>query len=289
MSDTPTPDHSPANPSPPPSGQQEAAVWRRVANSLATQLNLRAKNQDEEEDELANAVAVGIIVVGLLIVGFLFIRPFLKQPPVDPAYHKLESIKRIQHLTLVRQHYETLIPITKKDDPNKLEFLLKAPVQINGYVDLSEVEFMVREDSLVIVALPAMRVDTPNINWEKIDVYTMRKSFWAQLPERLKKLPYEDAYDQIRDAMADTKSQIVHRAFLNGLHTETEQKVKQYLMSLITSMGYRVQFLPAIKPAYRGDSLSGNYEAMLQRLRLMDIGSGVSPGGSPLRQLMKSL
>ena len=112
-------DSTPKPESPPSSDP----MWKRMATELRKEIsNLKRDDQEDDFDDEANAIAVGVIVLGLLIGGFFLMRFLLKEPSIDPGYTQLEAIKRVEHLVLVRQHYETLIPVTDKRDEEKLKF-----------------------------------------------------------------------------------------------------------------------------------------------------------------------
>ena len=184
-------------------------------------------------------------MLGLLIGAFFLGKYLLSERPVDPAYTQLEAIKRVEHLVLVRQHYETLIPVTKKGNNEALKFLMRAPVEVDGYLDMNEVEFQLESDSLVIVYLPSAKIDTPYLDLEKTQVYALGQSLIEAMGEGLKKesTTYKDAYDQIRTALIESRLHVKQQAYANGIQDQTQQEGQRYLRNLINSLGYRVRFI----------------------------------------------
>ncbi len=258
-------DSTPKPESPPSSDP----MWKRMATELRKEIsNLKRDDQEDDFDDEANAIAVGVIVLGLLIGGFFLMRFLLKEPSIDPGYTQLEAIKRVEHLVLVRQHYETLIPVTDKRDEEKLKFLLKAPIEIDGYLDMSQVDFSLQSDSLVVVWMPPASIDTPYLDLQNTDIYAPGQSLLARLGEqaRSEKVVYLEAYDQIRDAMAESRSHVRRRAVANGILSQTQMEGQRYLRNLINSLGYRVRFeAPLQLPP--GISDSTRMEMLFQRMQ----------------------
>lgn len=265
MSTTPQP--------PPPSGPNQDAqdiLWKRIAREIRKEVTQAQRDDDDDFDDEANAIAIGIIVLGLLIGAFFLIRPFFQDKPVDPVYTKLEAIRNIQEMTLVKQHYTTLIPVTNADN-DKLEFLLRAPVQVYGNIDLSKVQFDVLEDSLIAVYLPGADIPEPYLDIQETVVFSAGKSLFQRMSSRLfsKAQTYLEAYDQIRISLDSATTKVLDRAIVNDIEDETLDQAEMYLRSLIGSLGYRVQFFRTPSVSATGDSLSS--AGMLDALRSIEI------------------
>lgn len=239
MAETPT---LPGTPGPDP--QSQDALWRRIAREMRLEITRESREDDDFDDE-ANAIAVGIIVLGLLVAAFFLIRPFFQEKPVDPVYTKLEAIKRIQELTLVKQHYRSLIPVTEKGKPDELEFLLRAPVQVLGNLDMSRVRFELAPDSLIIVTLPPASIQEPYLDIQEAEVFTIGNNVFQRISTRFftKQTRYLDAYDQIVAALASATDSVYQRALRNDIEQETMDQAELYLRSLIGSLGYRIEFI----------------------------------------------
>ena len=267
-----------STPQPPPSSQTPSGsdpnaqeiLWKRIAREFRKEITQAQREDDDDFDDEANAIAIGIIVLGLLIGAFFFIRPFFQDKPIDPVYTKLESIRNIQEMTLVKQHYTTLIPVTNLDN-DKLEFLLRAPVQVYGNIDLSKVQFDVLEDSLIAVYLPAAEIPDPYLDIQETVVFSAGKSLFQRMSSRLfsKAQTYLEAYDQIRISLDSATTKVYDRAMLNDIEDETLDQAEIYLRSLIGSLGYRVQFFRTASLPAPGDSTSAmNVLNALQSIEL---------------------
>lgn len=264
------PPQPPIPPNSPPTTESQEVLWRRIAKEFKKEITRETRDDDDDFDDEANAIAIGIIVLGLLVGAFFLIRPFFQDKPIDPVYTKLEAIKHIQEMTLVKQHYTTLIPVTNAKREN-LEFLLRAPVQVYGNIDLSRVEFDVREDSLIAVHLPPAKIDEPYLDIQETEVFSAGKSLFQKMSARLfsKNKTYLEAYDQIRISLDSASADVLKRAYLNDIEEETLDQAELYLRSLIGSLGYRVQFYrPELVPV--GSDSLGNPRFM-QSLRDMEV------------------
>lgn len=244
-------------------------MWQRLMRELQQELSPGKRDRSRPDfDEEANALAIGVIVLGLLIGGFFLLRSLIREKPVNPAYTQLEAIKRVENLVLVRQHYESLIPVTRKGKADDLRFLLRAPVEIDGYLDLSQVVFDLQPDSLVVVYMPAAEVDTPYLDLEHTQVYAPGQALIDAMREGLtsERTSYLDAYDQIRGSLAEARYHVRQRAYANGILQQTQREGQRYLRNLLNSLGYRARFeTPLDFPP--GTSDSTRLEMIWQRLQ----------------------
>ncbi len=271
-------EQSPDDPQPRGTPPIPAAMWKRILTEVRKEVSREIRDDDEFDDE-ANSIAIGLIVLGLLVGAFFLIRPLFREKPVNPVYTKLEAIKHIRELTLVKQHYTTLIPITRKGrraEDESLEFLLRAPVQVYGSIDLSRVNFEVQPDSLITVLLPRPTIAEPYIDIENTTVFNTGKSLFERLSGRFftRNTRYLDAYDQIRTALDSASNDVLRKALINDIEDETLNQSEIYLRSLIGSLGYRVQFVRSIEIPADADSSTLNrlQRQLLEReLNLPDI------------------
>ncbi|MEZ4830342.1 MAG: DUF4230 domain-containing protein [Bacteroidia bacterium] len=252
------------SPPPPPSGQEQEQVQTRLLEQIKNMLSVRpavTEGVDEDKSEVGSSIVLGILLLGLLIGGYFLLRPLFRPRPVDPAYAKVEAIKRIKELTLVKHRYESIIPITK-GNKEKLQFLIVAPAEIRGFVDLSKLRYSIHPDSLIVVALPEPEVSQTIISIQNTKEYTFERSFWGQVKEKFDpKANYLEAYDKIRVALDSASIDVHRRAILNGILDDTEDKAEEYLRNMINNLGYRVEFIERGKaPEILPDSLSKMYQ-----------------------------
>ncbi|MDP5170694.1 MAG: DUF4230 domain-containing protein [Bacteroidia bacterium] len=281
MEENPQSTPAPEGATPTESAAAQEVMWRRIAKEFRKEIARESRDDDDDFDDEANAIAIGIIVLGLLVGAFFLIRPFFRDKPVDPVYTKLEAIKHIQDLTLVKQHYTSLIPVTQKPKNDKdeppLEFLLRAPVQVYGNIDMSQVDFIVEDDSLITVILPRPSIDRPYLDLGETEVFSAGKALFQKLSSRLfaKNVRYLDAYDQITAAMEKASDDVYARALTNDIEKETLDQAEIYLRSLIGSLGYRVRFERPVDLPDPADSTG--WRALQQQLTNIDMSAPEIP------------
>ncbi len=205
----------------------------------------------------------------LLAVGY-FIYQKLKTKPINPIYAKVESIKRIRELRLVKHHYESIIPITKgkgEADENlnkrkeKLQFLLVAPVEISSYIDLGKMKIEIMKDSLLSVDLPQPELSEVYVDLKKTYEYTLDKKS-ILFGKTLEKRAYNEAYEDIARALYKSKIRVSERAIANHILIDARKKGENYIRSLFNSFGYRVEFINTDKPQER----QGGLDLLRERL-----------------------
>lgn len=251
-------------------------------------------DDDEFEDSVGNSIVIGIIVLGLLVLGFFVVRSLLEQKPIDPAYSKIEGIKRMRELTLVKHHYESIIPVgkparkgllAKKDNP-KIEFLIKAPIEVRGYMDMSDIHIELGRDSLMLIDLPEAEMSRPVINFDETTEYTVRKNLWKRFFDKAfsDKATYLVAYDEIWRSLDSAKNDVSNRARINGILEDTEEKAKEYLLNAITAFGYRVEF---VEEGQNGGIALPDSLGMDQVLEQIREGSNLEEARSSLGRLIR--
>jgi len=244
-----------------PSSEQQTRLLQQIKNLLSN-------SQKDEDDDALSKVIITLIILGILLASFFLLKPIIwKEKKVDPAYSKVEAIKRIKELQLVKHHYETIIPITKPPRGNnegKLQFLMVAPAEVNGFIDLSKLKFKVEEDSLIRVTLPTPEISQTLISLKNTKEYTFQRSFWVKFQERLdRRTNYLSAYDRIRSAIDSARADVRNRAIVNGILEDTQDKAEDYIRNMINNLGYRVEFDDS-KATASVDSINLVYENLLR-------------------------
>ncbi|MEN0051498.1 MAG: DUF4230 domain-containing protein, partial [Bacteroidota bacterium] len=192
-----------------------------------------------------------ILVAGTLAIGFCVWSSFAffkKSPSVDPIYTKIEGIKRLGELHLVEHYYESIIPVTnqKKDNNGKvkgekLEFLLKAPVKVSGYLDFSQIQVSMQEDSLLRINLPPAEISKAYWDVKKTEEYLVDGKLRI-FNRYLEQINYKEAYKDIASGINKNKSDIRDRAKRNAIEKETQMKAEVFLRNFVSALGYRVEF-----------------------------------------------
>ncbi|MEZ4774726.1 MAG: DUF4230 domain-containing protein [Bacteroidia bacterium] len=252
------------NPTPPPADpeQVQTNLLEQIKNLLARPVVISGTG-DEKSDkgDVGSAIVMGILLLGILVLGFFLIKPLFAPKPVNPAYAKVEAIKRIKELTLVKHHYETILPITK-GNKEKLQFLIVAPSEVRGFVDLSKLRYSINPDSLILITLPEPEISQTIISVRNTKEYTFQRSFWGQMKEKFDpKSNYLEAYDKIRTALDSASLDVHRRAIINGILDDTEDKAEEYITNMVNNLGYRVEFVKSDQPvAMQPDSLEKMYQ-----------------------------
>ncbi|GAB4404342.1 MAG: hypothetical protein OHK0039_04410 [Bacteroidia bacterium] len=243
---------------PPPMGPEPQQLPPVDPRSLGWVVQFR------NESLLTRAIVV-VLAAGVLLAGtYVFMSWLFAKEPVNPVYAKIEHIKRVRQLRLVRHRYEGIIPVTKPKD-NRLEMLLVAPAQIEGYIDLSQMHIEPGADSLLYVYLPASQVSAVQIDLDQCKEYLSpdKVNFMGR---RLERSSYFEAYDRIRLALLKTEEQVRLRALANGIEQDTRDKAEDYIRNLVQGMGYRVEFysLDDPRPAQSGEDLRSSLMQYLE-------------------------
>ena len=184
-----------------------------------------------------------VLIVSLAILAFLYYHELKKPKPVAPVFTKVEGIKRLGELHLVKQHYESIVPIakTKKKGKDRLQMLLVAPVEVSGYLDLSKLEIQMKPDSLVEIVLPEAEVSDVYLNFKKMEEFSTGGKFRI-FGSVLERADHEKVYYDIAKAIEETKLKVRKKAIQNRILTETQNKAQIFIQNFIHSLGYRVNF-----------------------------------------------
>lgn len=193
-----------------------------------------------------------VLMLGLALVGgsiWATVQFFKIPKPVEPVYTKIEGIKRLGELHLVKQHYESIIPITRqklnrKDElkREKLQFLLRAPVEVSGYMDFSQIKLVLQPDSLVEISLPPAEISDPYLDFNKTEEYLVEGKFRI-FGQYIENINHEKAYYDIARGINDAKEKVKKRAISNEILKETHQKAQIFLRNFVHTLGYRVSFI----------------------------------------------
>lgn len=204
----------------------------------------------------SNAIAKGLVLLIVLLAvagGVLFTVKALKtRRKAKPYVAKLEGIKRIQEIRFVKHHYETLIPFYKG---NNLQFLLVAPADVYGKVDMSLLKYNIGKDSMLNVTLPSPSLTDVWIDLDSTREYTLRKnSLSLMLGGGGKK--YLEAYQEITRSLAKSKIDIQKSAVRNNIREQTLRRAREYINNTANSLGYLVSFVEPEDTAALSSSLA---------------------------------
>jgi hypothetical protein len=242
MADPTTPDTgSPQSP-----GANENRLFEKFMAALERPI-YQVIPKAENKRSLTRSLAI-IVLLGLLgLAVFMVVRLSRAPKPVPSVLSRMEGIKRIRELHLVRLHYESIIPITerkkrgKKNEKEIPQFLLVAPMQLSLYVDLGKMKMELQPDSLVIIQLPEPELSKVYINFHDVKEYQMSDG-WSLSDVKLG-LSYSEVYLDIAHKLTEAKDEVKSRATNPAILRDTRAKAENYLRNLLNSLGYRVEFV----------------------------------------------
>ncbi|MEM6806157.1 MAG: DUF4230 domain-containing protein [Bacteroidota bacterium] len=205
---------------------------------------------------------LGIAV--LLVSAGLTVQYFLTPKAIEPVLTKVEGIKQLGNLRLVKHHYESVIPITKDKltraeiiKNQKLQFLLVAPVEISGFVDVSNMQVEKKPDSLLIIRIPPSEISDPYLDLSNTEEYLMEGKS-RLFGKYLEFVNHEEAYTSIVKGLNGSKEKVKERAIANDIGNQTENRAELFLRNFASNLGYRVQISI-------DSSLSKNYQKPPQK------------------------
>jgi len=176
-------------------------------------------------------------------MGFIVSKTFMKERiSPQPVVFRLNEIKKVKHLKLVSYHFEEILPIEKN---GKIKLLLIIPARVSGYLDMDKLSFEIRNDTLVDVFLPQMKIDSAIFELENASNYDLEKRFNINLGSGL----YQEVFEELKQKLKESKKTVTAKAISMGLPHETESAAREYLDLLLSDLGYSVFY----KRSFNGD------------------------------------
>lgn len=153
------------------------------------------------------------------------------------SYSKFEQIKYLKELHLITHHFEEIVPI-EREGTERLKLLLIVPAKISGYMNLANLKFNIKNDTLVEVQLPQVALTEPIIEIDKALNYNLEKKFGLRLGTGL----YNEVFSQLKIALVDTKKDITAKALANDIEQQTLNMGKLYIQNMMSTLGYQAIF-----------------------------------------------
>ena len=186
------------------------------------------------------------LILGCVIFSIMF---FTSSKPVEPIYTKIEGIKRLGQMHLVKQQYESVIPITKKKENRKgelkgetLQFLLIAPIEVTGYIDFSQIVLTVHKDSLLKIQLPKSQLSRAYLDFSQTEEFLAEGKFKI-FGKYWEMINHKKAYYEIASGINEAKKRVRENAInKHNILKETDEKAKMFLQNFVNTLGYRVEF-----------------------------------------------
>ena len=116
-------------------------------------------------------------------------------PPVSGSRITLEQILSVKELHLVRHEYNDLFFLHRRNDPKRtVQAVAQIPVTVTAYLDLKDMTFIRRGDTVEAIVLPKARIHAPVYHLDRMalrDTRTFRihvgRDLYPQVAEGLKK------------------------------------------------------------------------------------------------------
>lgn len=155
-----------------------------------------------------------------------------KPDPVDSVFKEIEYMK---DLHLVKYNFEEVIAIQKKQ---RLKVMLVVPASISAYADLSAIKFE-KQDSTLLVGLPGVDLGEVSTDLDSAQVFPVEK--WGIV---ISNGPYKEAVQDIKNGIAQLRTDIEAKAIRQGIIEEAENELKIFMRSLLASItDRRISFI----------------------------------------------
>ncbi|MEL6718499.1 MAG: DUF4230 domain-containing protein, partial [Bacteroidota bacterium] len=141
----------------------------------------------------------------------------------------------------------------------KLEFLLKAPVRVSGYLDFSQIQLSVLQDSLLHIGLPPAQISKAYLDLKRTEEYLVDGKLRV-FNRYFENIDHEEVYKDIARGINNNKIDIRKRAKINAIEKETLMKAKIFLRNFVSTLGYRVEFPNDPSMQMPKDSIDTNTE-----------------------------
>ena len=205
-----------------------------------------------------NLLLTLVVILFLFAGGIYAVNAWKYRHPPSPLITQFEGIRQQQQLRFVQQRYEEVIPMVSLNG-KKLEFLIIAPAEIHGQMDMTQMNYeeIDQKKKILKVSLPAPQLSEVWINLDSIREYKTRgKSLSIMLGGGGRK--YEETYDSIASQLDRTKQAVIANSIKNGILLETRAQARQYVLQMARGLGYRVEFVD--------NPRKNNYKTLLARM-----------------------
>ena len=179
---------------------------------------------------LITTLAIGLIVAAF--IGGYFYGQQLAPPA--PQQLTLEQILSIRELHLVKHTYTDLFFLHKKNNKAKaIRAIVQVPVTISAYINLKEVQLIGPPDSIRQIILPPARLNEAAYQVDQM-IFRETRSFQLYAGKDL----YPQIGTQLSAILAERKDTLIHRAISHRILLQAEAEAKEYVESLLRSVGY---------------------------------------------------
>lgn len=146
---------------------------------------------------------------------------------------RLEEVLVVKELHLVRQVYNDLFFLHRKNDKTKaIRAVAQVPVTITAFINLKDMQWVKRNDSIKQVILPKAELNDPNYGIAEMEIKETR-GFQFHVGRDL----YPQVSTYLSAIIAQRQDTIRQRALDNKILTQAEAEGKQYIEGLLKGIG----------------------------------------------------
>jgi hypothetical protein len=183
---------------------------------------------------LIGGMAIALLVCGIFFLGRGFQKPRIIQSPV---YSRIEEVRHIRHLELVTYYFESMVDVTHLEKADKVYLLMIVPARVSCYIDLEHMHYLV-EDSLVRIQLPEPVIEPPVLDLDSARLFNMNQRYVTA-----SKKSYETVVRNVQLSLGRAKEDVLNRAAANGIREEARRLGEAYFRSLLTGLGFEIEFI----------------------------------------------
>lgn len=167
-----------------------------------------------------------------LTLGIFISRQWMAQADAStPA--RLEQILIVKELHLIRHDYTDIFFLHRKNDKTKaIRGVAHVPVSITAFLNLKEMKWVKRNDTIKAVVLPRAQLNAPSYG---IDQMTVRETRGLQFHVGTDLYPKVSQY--LSAIVAERQDSIRQLAIRNQILVQAEAEGKQYVETLLKTMG----------------------------------------------------
>lgn len=184
--------------------------------------------------QFRTSLAILGIIAGI-ILGFAISKAFPARNKELPIVLRINEVRKMNHLRLVTYHFEEIIPIEKND---KIKLLLVVPAVVSGYINLDDLYYEVKNDTLLTITLPEPNIDSATFQLENAVNYDLEMRFNINLGSGL----YQQVFSDLKTKLRESKASITQKSIEMGIYSETEDAAKEYLGILFSDLSYNISF-----------------------------------------------
>ena len=172
------------------------------------------------------ALAFGIGIGSL--VTWMWVKTSVQNTPV-----RLEEVLVVKELHLVRYVYNDMFFLHRRNDKAKaIRAIAQVPVTVTAYLNLKEMQWIRRNDSIKKIILPKARLHEPSYDIDQMEIKETR-GFQLHVGYDL----YPKVGQYLSQIMAERQDTIRQIALNNNILIQAEVEGKQYIEGLLRNIG----------------------------------------------------